>query len=255
MDHSILKKAGLTDSQAKGYIALIERGRLSAPELASAIGESRTNSYAIAERLVELGLAIKDDSPKLSYLPDNPAKLNQLLVSKQREIKAASQEIAGILPTLISTYRLVSDKPGVLHLEGIDSLRLIYDDVIKTGQTLHVFPSAYDRQDTDTAAMIDKQIARQRKAGIKTRALLRHTIFEQFDDSQDDLFEARPANFSALEAQILLYGNNIAISTFGNGVVSTILTSPAVAQTFLLIFEALWNQPVSDGPQTVQPAL
>ena len=241
MDHSILKKLGLTESQAKGYLALVENGRLAASELAGLIGESRTNSYAIAERLVELGLAAKIPGGKLSYQAENPARLNQLVINRQKELRATSQELAGVLPAMVSTYRLVSDKPGVIHLEGIDSLRLIYDDVIKTGQTVHVFPSSHDRDDPDIAAMIDAQIARQHKAGIATKALLRQEVYESFRDRQNTLFEVRPAAFTGLEAQILIYGNNIAVTTFSTGVVSTIIVSPPVAQTFLAIFNAQWN--------------
>ncbi len=250
MDTTVLRKAGLTDSQARGYVALIENGRLTAAELAEKIGESRTNSYAIADRLVELGLALKLDGRKTAYQAENPAKLNQLLVAKQRELKAAANELAGILPALLSTYRLVSDKPGVLHLEGIDSLRLVYDDIIKTGQTVHIFSSAYDREDADIASMIDRQIDRQRKAGIKAKALLPQKVYASFANSQDELFEARPASFSSLEAQILLYGSNIAITTFKTGVVTTIITSPPAAQTFMQIFAALWDRSAADGPQT-----
>lgn len=248
MDTTTLQKAGLTESQAKGYLALISHSGLTAAELAGKIGENRTNGYAIADRLVELGLATRSEGVKNTYKAENPARLNQLLIARQRDLKAASSELAGILPALVSTYRLVSDKPGVLHLEGLDALRLIYDDVIKTGQTLQVFPSAYDRDDPETAAMIDRQIARQRKAGIKTRALLRQEVYDQFTDTQDELFEARPAAFTALESQILLYGDSIAITTFNTGVVSTILTSPAVAQTFRQLFEAMWGPQPAAAP-------
>ena len=44
---TILRKAGLTESQAKGYLALIEHGALSPAELAEKTGENRTNGYMI----------------------------------------------------------------------------------------------------------------------------------------------------------------------------------------------------------------
>jgi len=247
MDTSVLRKAGLTESQAKGYLALVEHGALTPTELAEHTGETRTNAYAIADKLVELGLATKANSPKNTYEAESPAKLKQLLISKQHAIKAASDELAGLLPQLMSVYRLTNNRPGVLYLEGIDSLRLIYDDIIKTGQTLRIFPSAHDRDDPEITAAIDRQIDRQRKASIKTESLIRQEVFAQFTGAQDDLFEARPAAFGELETQILLYGDNVAMTTFQNGVVSTIITSPLIAQTFEQLFATLWGRSDASG--------
>jgi len=241
MDTSILRKAGLTESQAKGYLALIEHGELSPTELADKTNESRTNGYMICEKLESLGLATKKDGRKVAYQPESPTKLKQLLVSRQRELKAADVEISSILPALLSIYRLTTDKPGVLYLEGVSSLRQIFDDIIKTGQTVRIFPSAYDRDDPEVAAMIDTQVERQHRSGIKTEVLLRAETFDQFALQNNKLFEARPADFGALDTQILIYGDNVALTTFNTGAVTTIITSPPVAETFRQLFEVQWQ--------------
>ena len=242
-DTTILRKAGLTESQAKGYLALIEHGTLSPVDLAEKTGESRTNGYMICEKLEKLGLATKKDESKSLYSPESPAKLKQLLITRQKELKSADSALSGIMPDLLSTFRLTIDKPGVLYLDGIDSLKRVYDDIIMTGDTLRIFPSVHDRDDPEIASMIDKQITRQRKAGIKTETLLRHETYGQISVSNDDLFEARPAPFVALDAQIMIYGDNVAISTFRNGIVTSIVTSPPVAETFRQLFYGYWNHP------------
>ncbi len=241
MDTTILRKAGLTESQAKGYLALIEHGTLSPTELADKTGESRTNGYMICERLEKLGLATKKDGQKALYEPENPTKLRHLLLKQQKQLKIAGDELTGLLPQLLSSYRLVADKPGVLYLEGVDSLATVYDDIIRTNETLHIFPSSHDRRDPDIAAMIDKQISRQRRAGIKTKVLLRPETISQFTSLNDDLFEARSGVFSSLDAQIMIYGQNVAISTFTNGIVTTIITNKTIADTFMQLFEGQWN--------------
>lgn len=237
-DTTILRKAGLTESQAKGYLALIEHGALSPAELAEKTGENRTNGYMIADKLVSLGLATKQPGSKSAYLPENPTKLKQLLLSRQRELKAASDELSGTLPQLLSTYHLTIDKPGVLHLEGLDALRQVYDDIIKTGETLRILPSAYDRDDPESSALIDQEIARQRSVGIKTEVLLRREAYG--DLKNDDLLEIRPSPLGALDTQVMLYGDNIALTTFQTGIVTTIITSKEVAATFQRIFQVLW---------------
>lgn len=240
MDPTVLRKLGLTESQSKAYLSLLEYGPLTPAQVAEKTGETRTNAYAITDRLAELGLAAKSSQHKSAYRAESPAKLKQLLIQKQRALKTAAEELNGFLPRLLSMYTLSSDKPGVLYLEGIDSLRLIYDDVIKTGETLRVIPSTYDREDSEISDMIDKQIKRQTRAGIKTEVLIRREVFNQFAESNQSLFEARPADFGALEAQILLYGDNTAMTTFRNGVISTVITSPLITNTLKQLFETLW---------------
>lgn len=235
-----LIQLGLTASQARGYLALIEHGRLTPVELAEKTNESRTNGYQICEKLEKLGLAIKQTTPKTSYTPASPAKLRQLLLNQQSALKAANDGLKSILPHLNSTYRLATDKPGVLHLEGATALQTVYDDIITTGQTLRIFPSAYDRDNPAVAQMIDKQIARQRQAGIKTEVLLRQATFN--NNKNDDLFEARLGEFGALDTQIMIYGPNVALTTFNNGVVTTIITSQLVAETFRQLFAVQWDQ-------------
>ena len=52
----ILKKAGLSEPQADVYVCLLENGLLTPAELADKTGQSRENCYAIAKRLIELGI-------------------------------------------------------------------------------------------------------------------------------------------------------------------------------------------------------
>lgn len=64
MNTKTLLEAGLSESQAKAYVALIQQGQLSPPQLADQVKESRTNSYMILEKLEELGLVKKVISKK-----------------------------------------------------------------------------------------------------------------------------------------------------------------------------------------------
>ena len=93
--------------------------------------------------------------------------------------------------------------------------------------------------------MIDSQIKRQRAANIKTEVLLRQDIFDQLSDTDNSLFEARPTTLGALVAQIIIYGDNIAITTFRSGVVTTIITSTPIADTFRQLFANQWDHSVS----------
>lgn len=238
MNTSVLKKAGLTESQAKGYLALVEHGQLTPAELALMINESRTNTYAVADKLLSLDLVTKGSNNKTTYRATSPVNLKRLLVEQQKKIKTVDNELSGILPDLLSTYKLTNDQPGVLYLEGVTSLKKIYDDLIRSNEPLHIFPSAFDRDDPEVAAMIDAQIKRQSDAGINTRMIIRPELATQFNRSP--LLDIRTAPIGVLDTQIMIFGQNVVTTTFNQGVVSTVITSPLVAGSFLQVFQALW---------------
>ncbi len=251
MDTVTLRKIGLTESQAKGYLALVENGSLTPTQLAEVAGETRTNAYAVCDKLVQLGLAEATEASKSSYRALSPSRLKQILIQKQKKLKETDNELSGVLPSLLSLYRLTNDQPGVLYLEGVDSLELDYDDIIKTGDTLLIFPCSEDRNDPKISDMIDKQILRQRKAKIKTKTLISSDEYEQFKAHQDELFDVRRGNFGSLDAQIMIFGPNVAITTYKTGIVTTIITSPMVAQTLRQLFQAAWDsdQPASESKE------
>ena len=242
MDIEILKKAGLTDSQAKGYLALIENGALTPVEIAEKAGETRTNGYAIADKLVDLGLARKTNGSKAKVEAENPTKIRSLIASRQQQLKVVNDELTGLLPSLLSRFRLTSDQPGVMSLEGIDALKLVYDEIIATKQDVLIFPSAHDRTDPETSELIDKQIKRQREAGVKSLALISADEFDAIKAQEDGLLSVRklPDGVS-FDAQIMVFGNTVVSTVFRHGIVSTIISSPDTASTLRNAFFAIWG--------------
>ena len=61
----MLQHFGLTETQAKAYISLVKRGALTAKELTLKIKESRTNTYMVLDKLVDMGLILKSQNQKV----------------------------------------------------------------------------------------------------------------------------------------------------------------------------------------------
>ena len=68
MSPQLLEEIGLNSSQAKVYLALIEKGALTPPAVSEVTNENRTNAYMVLEQLEKLGLAEKlQKAKKLTY--------------------------------------------------------------------------------------------------------------------------------------------------------------------------------------------
>jgi sugar-specific transcriptional regulator TrmB len=242
MELNILKKAGLTDSQAKGYIALLENGALSPVEIAEKTGETRTNGYAIADKLISLGLARKFDQTKTTIEAENPTKIRSIIIARQQQLKAMNDELTIALPTMLSKFHLANNQPGVLNAEGTEALRLAYNEIIASKDDVLIFPARDTRKDPEIATIINQQIKRQHDAGIKSLALMPSRKFDP-NHKKDSLLQVKklPEGIE-FEAQVMIFGNNVVSTVFDKKVVSTIISSPEMAETLRNAFLALWNK-------------
>lgn len=146
MDTAILRKAGLTESQAKGYLALIEHGTLSPTELADKTGESRTNGYMICDKLEKLGLAAKKEGKKALYSPAHPSALETLAERRRKAVQRNEQDVKQNVGTLIDYFYRFNSTPGIEFDYGGEGIEKIRARTLQKGQELLFVRSAADSQ-------------------------------------------------------------------------------------------------------------
>lgn len=245
MDTSILRKAGLTDSQAKGYLALIEHGNLSAADLAAKIGESRTNGYAIADRLVELGLATKDAEKKLSFSATHPSALELLAEKRRKLITRDERLLKQNMPDILSFYYAHSEQPGVRFFQGKDGIRAIHADIIATKQPLYLLRSIHDKDFLGSDVM-ENFIQRRVQAGIEVHALTPEHPDANRNPAQDSawlfLRTWLPEGSYEEPVEINIYGNKVALLSFGEEATGTLIYSPQIASAMRQLFKLISSQ-------------
>jgi len=234
MDTTILQKAGLTESQAKGYLALVEYGALTPVEIAEKTGENRTNGYAIAEKLVSYGLALKTDAKKATYEATHPSNIAILAEKRRKAIVRNEQAVQSGLDGLISFFYEHSEQPGARTLEGIDGIKYVYDDTLKTQQDIYLLRTTADIPSLGET-YLDQYRAKRAAMGIHTHALTPYSVEGQrnFDSGADEemLFHRTWLPDSAYSApvEIDIYGNKVAFIAFGGTQMATIIESPPIA--------------------------
>jgi len=242
MDEKILTDLGLRGLQTNVYISLLKEGPASAPVLASRLGIKRTNAYMLLEKLVELGLVNHSSTGNKQYNALSPNKLKNLLSGKQYELQQTAKVLSASLPRLISQYNLSHQQPGVLHYEGSEGIKLLYDDIIRTKKEVLIFPSKNDRNNYKMSEFIDSQILRQQLAGIKVRAIypLNSGNLENLSNLSKRNITIREFGDLGYEGQIIVYGDNVALTTYDDTVITTIVISKQIASTQRAIFENIW---------------
>lgn len=242
MEIDILKKAGLTESQAKGYLALVENGDLTPNELAKITGETRTNAYAIVDKLVAFGLATKKDSSKAIYTANHPSSVETLVEHRRKAIIKNEQAVKNGLSPLIDLFYANHELPGSRTIQGIDSIKEVYSDVLRTKKDIYLLRTIADVPDLDLTYL---QNYKEKRASlnIHTYALTPHTeIGHQNAANGDDekmLFIRTfyPNQSYTAPVEIDVYGDKVAFIAFGETQMTTIITSPPIAEAMRQILK------------------
>lgn len=244
-DTTVLRRAGLTESQAKGYLALVQHGQLTPVELAEHTGESRTNGYAVADKLVALGLASKKDGLKAVYIARHPSALESLAEKRRKVVIAHERAVKDNISPLIDLFYAATEQPGTRTLQGIEGIKQVYEETLSTpDKTIYLLRSVADVHDLGEG-YLDTYRTRRANAGIHTHALTPDTpTARRHANSGEDetlLFHRTMLPLAAYTApvEIDVYGNKVALIAYGDTQMVTIIDSPLIAEAMRQVFQLL----------------
>ncbi len=250
MDVQTLEDTGLTTIQAIAYKTLVESGSLSAPALASKIGESRTNGYKVLDRLVELGLAVKESvGGKFKYAATSPAVLEQLVQDQAEAIRQKERRLNTELPHLLDYYFKHSERPGVRYYEGAEGLVRISKDQLATGQPIKFIFSINDYKalSFDELHKIRNMFPRlgiQREGITQDRLIVELPENERLPvDESDQAMLLRRTWIDSTDytapVEWTVYGNKLSIVQYGEQPMGMVIESAPIADAFRQLYNLL----------------
>lgn len=127
---------GLTSTEAKIYVTLIDLGRAQAGIISRKSGIHRRSVYDALERLIEKGLVsyIKENDKRF-YVPTDPQRIVELM-------KQTESDINSILPTLKAKYGESKQKQETLFYRGIEGIKTIFEDQLQSGKDIFILGAA-----------------------------------------------------------------------------------------------------------------
>ncbi len=133
-----LENMGLSQHEAKIYLALLELGRGTVTQISQAAQLNRTTGYDILERLSLYGLASRAGSgtKKKHYAAEPPVRLKQYLENKKSQADRRLDEVGEVLSDLQGLYRKES-KPVIKFFEGKEGIKNIYWHTLETKSTIY----------------------------------------------------------------------------------------------------------------------
>lgn len=239
MDIELIQKAGLTKPQATVYLTLAQSGALTPAELAEKTGETRTNTYALLNKLEQLHLVRNIGQKTARYQAENPAELEVLAEKRRKLVSKNERELKGGMSALLDMFYAANTAPGSRTLTGREGLREVHRDVLNTGETMYLIRTPFDSKYHDLIRDFREKRALK---GIKTVALTPATPHaKQYAvDGTDEkyLFERTmmPEDAYMSPVEIMIYGKKVALISYGEEEIVTLITSPLIAAAFRELF-------------------
>lgn len=232
---------GFTEKQEKIYQSLLQLGRGTVIQISSLAGTKRPTTYDTLAELIQLGLASEIyEGKKHYYLAENPDKLEDLLKERQRGLEEA-------LPYLRSIYNAGGEKPNVAYFPGLEGIEHICKDILKMPEGSEVlgFVTSKELEHPKMLFFLDWFVRERVKRNIKFKGVYNYSLKmkEELENSSDELREYRLVSVDEFPFtdEINIYGNKIAIMSYGQRPFGVTIESKSVADTQRSIFKLVWR--------------
>ena len=133
MNTHLLEKIGLTKSEIKVYLALIDLGSSSVGPITKKARVASSKTYELLNKLIQKGLVTTFKENNVNYFKSvNPYRLKDYLEEKKKELKENETELSNLLPTLELKFREHVKETEVELFKGYKGIQAIFKDMIKT---------------------------------------------------------------------------------------------------------------------------
>src|SRR3989338_8043322 len=109
-----LKSLGLSDNEAKVYMAMLELGSATVREISAKAGVNRPTTYVKIESLKKMGLvSTQTKGKKQLFIAESPDQLEFMIDRQKGELEQKKEELYKLLPELTSLFNVSDSKPQV----------------------------------------------------------------------------------------------------------------------------------------------
>lgn len=167
-----LKNIGFSEGEADVYAYLLKSGEKSASDIIDGTGLKRGNTYNILESLVNKQVVLQSEKNKVAHFRiENPRALLDYVDNKKRDLDNKKVTIEALLPSLVSTYQLTTNKPVVSYYEGKEGFAHILNDTL-TSKTEVLQYADIEIIETRFKKESDDHVKKRGKLNIEKRLLV-----------------------------------------------------------------------------------
>ena len=239
-----LQRLGLSENEAKVYMAMLELGSATVLEISAKAGVNRPTTYVQIESLKRMGLAsTQTKGKKQLFIAESPEQLKSMIDRQKIELEQKKEEFQKLLPELTNLFNLSDSKPQVRFFEGKEGLLKMHSELLRTDVREVVSFSS-----TDSVMKVfpnyPKTLSLKRvQRGIRSRLIYtcKEPVMQRRDEEMLRETKYLPPDKFPFKSDIAVYGDNIGISALEGKVVGVIITHKELANSFRALFNLLWD--------------
>lgn len=236
----ILEEFGLSEAEARVYLALLEIGSTLAGPVIKKTGLHRGTTYQILQRLKEKGLVSSIIKDKKQYFgPVSPDRLMDIL--KEREEKLQS-----ILPSLNAKLKASKEKQEVTVYYGVKGVRSAMDKMLEelnpNGEYFDFGVSGLFRE--IMGGYWDLWQKKKRKYGIKSYVIFNEELKEKNPELLKDYFgQARfhPKEYSSITDTMIYKDTVLLVVWTAKPPVAIVIKNKDNAESYRNQFKLMWK--------------
>lgn len=244
---SILEKLGLSEKEAKVYLATLELAKDTAQNIARKANVNRPTAYFVLEKLMDLGLvSTLEEGKKTLFVAEDPKELKNVLAREKQDLEQREKELSETMNQFTALYNAKQDKPRVRYFEGADGLEAMdrYGrENIRGTEFLSISP----------IDLVEKMFPERRKTslgervklGIKARTIYTHeggeiTGFQNKKELRDGVFIER--NKFPINATVTIYPEwGVKLYYYDEArPYGVVIEDKGIAKNMAIIFELTW---------------
>ncbi len=128
-----LKNIGLSDKEARVYLAMLELGPATILEISAKASINRPTTYVEIESLKKMGLVSTQTKGKRQlFMAESPTQLGFIIDREKKTVEQKKEVLSKVLPELTTLFNLAEEKPLVRFFEGKEGLIRMQDEFLKT---------------------------------------------------------------------------------------------------------------------------
>ncbi len=236
-----LEKAGLSNKEARVYLAALELGETTIARLAQKSGVKRATVYLMVDSLKEKGLlsSVKKKNKDL-YFAEDPRILEKNLEEKQEALHK-------MMPEILSIANFLDKKPTVRYFEGQSGMIETFQDMLNypDQEILAWYNENFLMAEFYKTYFFERFIPARKKNKIWVRTILPDNAELRSFAKKGSAYlnQARfvtNAKFN-LKSSIGIYGKNkVQISSYKDEI-GMIIESEDIHDSLKSIFEVMWE--------------
>jgi HTH-type transcriptional regulator, sugar sensing transcriptional regulator len=239
-----LQDIGLSEKEAKVYLAALEIGRATADQLAKQAQIVRSTTYVQIESLMKMGLmSTYEEGKKTYFAPESPEYLKRFLEQQKQGFALKERELSGMLPDLTRMFESAGERPVVRFYNGKEGIKALREETLNAKDGILYVMSSNDALTSVFSEGELEDFSRRRSEKEITTKLLYTRAAGKFGDPHRHNTERGylPPESLPLATDIVIFDDSVGIMTLKGTLLGVLVKSAAVRDSMRAIFEFLWK--------------